>query len=114
MELKFPKIAIRTLDVSEYHPDYKAVLHVWCNPPNGVVVEHYEKAVEEYRDDKPDKMISWASLMWSKGAEDTHVSEVEVKRMIDEMQETDPLLFTWMINKTLDIVRDHRLAKKKQ
>ena len=114
MELNFPKIATLTLDVSEYHAEYKAVLHVWCNPPDAVVVTEYEAAAQEYKDGEQVKMIAWASKMWSQGAKDTHVSPDEVKRMIDEMQETDPLLFIWLVNRSLDIVRDHRLAKKKQ
>ncbi len=55
-------------------------------------------------------MMDWYARLWSKGADPaTHWTLNEVQ----ELNETDPSLFRWLLKQSNVVMRDHREQKKK-
>ncbi|MCP4281210.1 MAG: hypothetical protein GY776_14550 [Alteromonas sp.] len=112
MQLNFPKILTRILNIRDYHPAYDTEIHVWCNAPREFFGE-YGNHAKKYNEGKQGGLLSWASKLWSQGDKETHVSVDEIKKLIAEYKETDPNLFNWMVWKSLDLAETHKIAIKK-
>lgn len=106
MKFDIPKI-VKELKLAEYAPEFgEKVLHVWVNPPRKLLSDFQQNPTGE-------GVINLVSELWSQGPEDTHWSPEEVTTLIEATIETDPALFRWMRDKTIEMVGEHRNAAKK-
>lgn len=109
--LKFEaKKIIRTLEISDYAPEYAGqTLQVWVNPPMRWIDDH-DRAVRE-GDNKT--VLDCLSEVWSQGPEDTRVTPEDAEAISGMMQETDPAFFLWLRLRTMQMIAEHRAHVKK-
>jgi hypothetical protein len=61
-----------------------------------------------------EKRLAWFAKIWSQGAdESTHWTLEEVKQLKEQTADTDPQFFTWLCNRTVVMIGEHRTAQKK-
>jgi hypothetical protein len=102
MRIEIPKI-IKPLWLKEYAPEFGEVkLDVWVNPP--------EKLLKDFAEAAKQVDIETSTLLigelWNCPADD-------VKRLESETADTDPMLFTWCISKSFELIKEHRKQIKK-
>jgi hypothetical protein len=137
MKFEIPKI-VKTLNVGEYAAELEPVkIVVWVNPPRALLVRHDEmiaklatamskrlelgagsevdagelaKEIEAVRGE----MTAVFSELWSAGVDpETRWSAAEIDKLITGMFETDPQLWPWLRNRTIEMIREHREFVKK-
>lgn len=137
MEIRVPKI-VRPLNLSDYAPEMAgAVIQVWVNPPRQAVESLEEMAVtstaivqrmqrlsqdqqadvqELAKDLEPigHGLMAWFAENWSQAQDEgTHWSPEEVEKLINEVRDTDPLLWPWLMARTRAMIREYRDGSKK-
>ena len=137
MEIKIPKV-IKLLRLSEYAEEMGDVtLRVWVNPPKATLARFWKtlqdgnKLLEAYqKQEKPlseaqksknevesdallDEQLLVMEDLLGQGPEETRLSREDLKRMIVETFETDPVFWSWVRNKTLALIEEHRTLEKK-
>lgn len=127
MKFDIPKI-VRALDLQEYAAEWGSLqIQVWVNPPIRLLQEHDQVLVDVRQAIKGNDqataqitieqaakdLVRIFAELWSQGAEETRWSEAEVERLVEETQPTDPLLWNWLRERTIDMIREHRAAVKK-
>lgn len=128
MKFDIPKI-VRALDLQEYAPEWGSLqIQVWVNPPVRLLQEHDQVLLDVRQAIKDDvdpataqAMIEQAAKdmarifaeLWSQGAPETRWSADEIEHMVEETQSTDPRLWAWLRERTIEMIRDYRAAVKK-
>ena len=116
------------MDLQEYAAEWGSLqIQVWVNPPIRLLQAHDQVLVDVRQAIKCDDqaaaqtaiehaakdLVHIFAELWSQGAEETHWTETEVERLVEETQSTDPLLWNWLRERTIDMIREHRAAVKK-
>lgn len=131
MKISIPKI-IRPLRLAEYAPEYgEAQVQVHVNPSRETLhkVIHARRSIaalaEKGAGEAPEKYLKeleklvkqitgWVAEIWSQGEDaETHWTIEEVDQIIQHSADTDPALWPWLLNSTLDLILEHREAAKK-
>jgi hypothetical protein len=125
MKFDIPSIT-RPLDLKDYAPEMDVVLQVWANPPRSLILQYWDAvklAASSVALPEPEKMtqleqagnsiMGWLAVMWSAGGEDTRWPVEDVRALWLQSSDTDPALWPWVINRTMDIVVKHRDMVKK-
>lgn len=60
-----------------------------------------------------DEMIVWLAQIWSQGPEETRMSAEELTEFMEKCNESDPVLYSWLLDRTIQMIRDYRSKKKK-
>jgi hypothetical protein len=126
MRFDIPAI-VRPLSLADYAPEMEVTLQVWVNPPRSTIQKYFQSAMdigEAIRAGGPDAVakieaaglvvIEWAAEIWSQGEDDTRWSVEDVTALQNGCMETDPALWGWLINRTVEMIADHRAASKKK
>jgi hypothetical protein len=103
-----PKI-YQSLKLADYAPEFgEAMISVWVNAPSSTLNE-YSDIIEGDADNetKINQVIAWLVTIWR------DVSIDEVKSFIETSMDTDPRLWRWMLDGTFRLIKEHRIAKKK-
>lgn len=129
MKFEIPKIT-RAIDLVEYAPEWASLqIHVWVNPPLRLLQEH-DQVLSDVRQAVKDNQVEGHSAqssiekaaddlarifseLWSQGPEETHWSAEEVVKLVEETRETDPQLWYWLRDKSIEAIREHRTQIKK-
>ena len=114
MRINFPKL-VRAIDLTEYAPEISAKVSVWVNPPTKFLEELgtiFNKYVDSEGKDI-DEFLAQMSTLYSQGEKDTHLTPAELKELVEGTRETDPAFWSWLQNRTLETISDHRNALKK-
>ena len=110
MNIEIPKI-VRPLPLSDYAPEFGDVhLDVWVNPSRKLLeainqVAH-QVVTTGLTPENAEESIEVIAQIWSCTPE-------EVSALIEHSADTDPKLFQWLLVRTFKMIRDHRLAVKK-
>lgn len=59
------------------------------------------------------EMIAWLSEIWSQGPEETRMTSDELTEFVKECDENDPMLYAWLVERTVEMIQDYRRKKKK-
>jgi len=127
MNFEIPKI-IKPLRLAEYDPAFEAAeIQVWVNPPRSLLADYNEMAkrtlelIQQMSDPAAvqeistigGKMMAWMSNIWSQAAPETHMPIEDVRRLVEQTQETDPRLWQWLTGQTIRMIGEHRTHAKK-
>ena len=133
MKIDIPKV-VKKLELKGYAAEFgEAYLEVWVNPPVGMLEKLRLNALKVGRiavpagelgdvdkialeaeiNDIYQEQLELYSALLSQGSEETRLSVEELKRMIEETADTDPMFWAWVKNKLVDAINEHRLASKK-
>jgi len=128
-----PKI-VKRIELKGYAEEFgEAYLEVWVNPPvrmlealrlnalrvgriavpAGELSDAEKKALEEEINGIYQEQLALYSALLSEGSEETRLSVEELKRMIEETADTDPMFWAWVKNQLVEMINEHRLASKK-
>jgi len=106
MDLKIPNI-IKSIALKDYADEFgEVVIWVWVNPPKALRFAWAEDMNEE-------QVCAWLSELWSQGPEDTRFTPEDVLKFGNTCMERDPRLWVWLVNKTIELMNEHYIAKKK-
>lgn len=142
MKLEIPKI-VRTLDLGQYADEIALEMQVWVNPPAKLLLQHdmnvaisrktsreiealqrSEVKVEDFdaRLEALTKTLAASGAavcevmaeLWSQGTDvESRWTAADVKELINSTYTTDPGLYTWMHDQTMDMIQEHRTQRKK-
>jgi len=120
MKIEVPKI-IKPMRMAEYAPEFgEKVIAVWVNPPADMILKlgGLTKPVEgESQEEAAERSLDFLETfaeLWNQGSNpDEHWSVEDLVTLGQETRTTDPLLWPWMRNRTLDMIFQHRLQEKK-
>ena len=139
MEFTIPKITV-PLDLAGYSPSLAGqVLQVWVNPPLGKRMEYWRStrraleidaekqklqdgitenkekadALEKESSQLLERVDAWLSEIWSQGQEDTRLTAEYIRQFRNDIQDTDPKLFGWMVGKSVQLMMEHQGTVKK-
>lgn len=112
-----PKI-VRKMNVADYAPELNVEIHVWVNPTRNLLRElitcltpgQDETRIGERKVKRALEL--WAEL-WSQGPDGTQWSAEDLTQLANAVVDTDPMLFVWLRDQTLEMIREHRTAEKK-
>lgn len=136
MIIELPKI-VKRLQLAEYAEEFgEQFIEIWVNPPRDVLIQHDDlvKLVMKVNEDiaimrkakRPQdeidrltneirelqtKIAGWYSKIWSQG--ETAINSNEVEDLLASAHESDPAFETWIVTRTLDMIKDHREGRKK-
>lgn len=121
MKITVPKI-VQGLRVREYAEEFgDLTIYVWVNPPRSLLEEMFEKMErkpEETDEDyavKAGRVIEIFAELWSQCSDpETHWTKDELVQLGMETMETDPALWPWLRNRTLEMISEHRRLEKKR
>ncbi len=133
MKIEIPKI-VEKLMLAEYAPEFgDAVMEVWVNPPRGFIedlniamrrgmdmVIPKDKPSEEWRaeitarmeDILTEQLRLFAELL-SQGSEGSRVSAEDLRKLVKETGETDPMFWAWVRHRIVEMINAHRNYEKK-
>lgn len=129
MKFEIPRIT-REIDLADYAPEWQALkVHVWVNPPLRLLHE-YDQALKDVVGAIKDNQVEGYSAenaiqkaaddlkrifseLWSQGPEETRWTQEEVQQLVEETQETDPGLWIWLRNRSIELIKNHRQQIKK-
>lgn len=134
-KLQVPKI-IRPLRLTDYAPEFDpgAVIQVWVNPPTGTLQDYYQLLFElnDAREavqsedsgqikqaiadmgELSDKLVAAIAEFWSQHEDpETHWAPAEVRELVEQVGDTEPGLWPWLTRRTLEMIEEHRGARKK-
>ena len=127
-EIQVPKV-IRALKVAEYAEEFgDFALMVWVNPPGELFAEllaNLRKILTNLRDRLDESQEENEQLdrrnaeilaeLWSQGSDpETRASLEEVLGMRAKLADTDPRLWYWLRNQTIEMIVEHRTQEKKR
>ena len=115
MKIEFPKI-LKQVPLSEYAPELKTVITVWCNPTEKILMslgETFQAYADSEGKEGLDAFLVPLSELLSQGEESTRWSVDDLQQIINGSQDTDPLFFLWFQNKVLQTINEHRFQIKK-
>lgn len=105
MTIEIPRIW-REIVLREYAPEFgEGTVAVWVNPPRSMLTAFQELA-NEFNKEKAEKSVEMIAELWNVPVE-------QVRELMDESSERDPLFFTWLIFRTFSLIREHRNILKK-
>ncbi len=133
MRIEIPKI-VESLSLAEYAPEFgEAHLEVWVNPPRGFIEDlnfalqrgqNFEIPKEKPSEEKQAEMAArmeeilteqmrlFAELL-SQGSEGSRLSAEDLRKMVKETAETDPLFWSWLKRRMVELINEHRCNEKK-
>jgi hypothetical protein len=136
MKLEFSKTTL-PLDLGGYNQTYAGtIVHVWVNPPRKVMDEQRMLLLDYARIIKAEqeapgaanggmlgklfganplaraqkKQHEWLARLWSQSADEE--SRWTAKE-VEELFETDPLLYAWLTRESVKLLESYRAEKKK-
>lgn len=133
MKIEIPKI-VEKLALAEYAPEFgAAVLEVWVNPPRGFIedlniamrrgidlVIPKDKPAEDVRVEMAARMeeilteqLRLFSELLSQGSEASRLPAEDLRTMVKETAETDPMFWAWVKRQIVDMINGHRSYEKK-
>lgn len=106
MRIQVPKI-VKPLRLADYAPELSAVtVFVWVNPPLEFLARR--DALDG------DGLLEWWAELWSQGSDvGARWTGAEVKGLIEETSDTDPGLWRWLVQRTWEMIAEHRTQQKK-
>lgn len=105
MRIEIPRIW-KVIELREYAPEFgEVVMRVWVNPPRSTLEKFYEVG-KHFNVEKAEESVELLASLWDVSAED-------VKRLMDDSAENDPLFMTWLIIRTFKLIEEHRNLLKK-
>lgn len=132
MRIDIPKI-VKPIKLSEYAEEFgDEVIYVWVNPPRRMLMDIAEWAYEaerirermrqgEAQDGDMEKLAEiarqierWHAEIWSCGPEEKRWTADEIEILIENSMDTDPNLWKWLTEKTLEMIGEHRETQKKR
>lgn len=109
MEIRIPEIH-ETIALADYAPEFgEQTISVWVNPPLNLIksiAELDDQVAEGFSDEIAEQFLATLGQLWGWPAED-------VRKLYEHAQDTTPALFTWLVIKTLILIKGHRLGIKK-
>ena len=112
MRIQIPKI-LHPINLSEYAVEFgDAQIQVWVNPPIRLLAE-LDALMEAVGAGEFSRLFQWLSEIWSQGPEESHWTVEEIRQLFEESQESDPALFIWLYQRTLESITEHREVRKK-
>jgi hypothetical protein len=131
MKFEIAKIT-RAVRLAEYAEEYEGVeIRVWVNPPVKLLVEH-DRWIESLKnivnrgegaetveqiikgvDAAADGLAAVFSELWSQGPAESRWSVEEIRAFVAENAETDPRLWMWLRNRSIEMIGEHRAGIKK-
>ena len=133
MNISIPKI-VKKIGLKEYAEEFGEVhLEVWVNPPIGLLDKlktsvnrigsievpkgelsaNEKAALEKEIIDIYEEQLGLYSELLSQGSEKTRLSAEELRQMIEETVETDPMFWAWIKEQIVYRINEHRLTSKK-
>ena len=132
MKVNIPKVT-RPIRLSDYAPEFgEQVIEMWVNPPretrlafSGIMdryrdtlaqIEEAEEGAPELADmvqavvDQAGELHAWYAEMWSQGEDDWAAEQV--KELVEAALDTDPGLWEYVQERSLDLMREYRRRKK--
>jgi hypothetical protein len=110
MKLSIPRLVER-LELRGYAEGFgEEGLWVWVNPPRDMIRVHDEQVLTRKASDE--EIFGWYAEVWSQGPEGTHWSVEEVRELWESSRDTDPRLWAWLVARTSELIREHRVKKK--
>jgi hypothetical protein len=105
MRLNFPKVE-RPILLSDYAPEFgEQEIKVWVNPPVARMTEFIEVLQnEQTKDDEVFERLAYFWVDWT--AE-------EIKEIYTHCRENEPGLWSYLVNRTLEVALEYRSAVKK-
>ena len=105
MTIEIPRIW-KKIELREYAPEFgEAVIPVWVNPPRSTLEKLYENG-QQLKPEKEAETVALLAEIWEMAVED-------VKELMDNAAENDPLFFTWLVIRTFKLIEEHRNLLKK-
>lgn len=133
MQISIPKI-VKRLELKGYAEEFgEAYLEAWVNPPVGMLerlrqstlrvgqieipqrkLEPEEKAHLEVEINEiiEEQLALYAELL-SQGGDGTRMKADELREMVTQTSETDPMFWMWLKNRIIELINAHRLSAKK-
>lgn len=59
------------------------------------------------------QLREWLSTVWSQGPEGSQMSAEEIRQLSQQTAETDPIFFSWLQERTVKMILEHRFGQKK-
>lgn len=128
MKFEIAKIT-QAVRLSGYAAEYGELeIRVWVNPPQRLLQEHDRivnaiaeavrsggefEAIKTAIDETAEGLVKVFAELWSQGPEGTRWSEEEIRQLVEETMDTDPQLWPWLRNQTIEAIRTHRSRIKK-
>ena len=133
MKIELPKIT-RAMALGDYAPEMVGVeIVVWVNPPRAFLAEFFEAseaagalqqeivAAGPERDAdfvekakvSATRVYGWWAEEWSQGPEGTQWTAGEIEALVEHSRDTDPGLWTFLMNRTWTLIREHREIARK-
>lgn len=135
MKIEIPRV-VQIIPLMDYAEEFgDAYIEVWVNPSRELLRGYYEtlgeikaarvmlvdsksdqatlKQAVESLNALGEKVISFLATLWSQGAEDTRWTPEEVRDLFGHCQETDPGLWSWLIEESLVMINLYRAGQKK-
>ena len=131
MKINIPKVT-RPIALSDYAPEFgEQVIEMWVNPPRekrlafAGIMDRYRDTlarIEQAEDsddladltqqivDQAGELHAWYAEMWSQG-EDEWTAE-QVKELAEAALDTDPGLWDFVQERSLDLMQEYRRRKK--
>lgn len=136
MKFDFAKITL-PLDMGGYNETYAGtILHVWVNPPRKVMDEQRVLLLDYARIIKAEqetpgaanggllgkflglnplvraqkKQHEWLAQLWS---QDTDKESHWTAKRVEQLFDTDPLLYAWLTRESVKLLESYRAEKKK-
>ena len=131
MKITIPKVT-RPIALSDYAPEFgEQVIEMWVNPPRekrlafAGIMDRYRDTlarIEQAEDsddladltqqivDQAGELHAWYAEMWSQG-EDEWTAE-QVKELAEAALDTDPGLWDFVQERSLDLMQEYRRRKK--
>jgi hypothetical protein len=132
MKVSIPKVT-RTIRLSDYAPEFgEQVIEMWVNPPRkkrlefaGIMdryrdtlaqIEQADEGAEELADlaqlivEQAGELHAWYAEMWSQAGDEW--SPEDVKALVEAALDTDPGLWDFVQESSLDAMREYRRRKK--
>lgn len=140
MNISIPKI-VKKIELKKYAEEFgEACVEVWVNPP-ARLIENLRLARQKFsaasqrisevvstgkqlsEEEKPEiekaiheseqqQMEIYAELL-SQGNEETRLGVDELKKMVEETGNTDPMFWPWLLTEIIESITGHRYSAKK-
>ena len=140
MNIVIPKI-VKKIELKNYAAEFgETCVEVWVNPPvrlidnlrlarqkfsaasqrisevvsSGQQLSEDEKPEIEQaiRESEQQQMEIYAELL-SQGSEETRLGVDELKKLVEETENTDPMFWPWLLTEVIESITEHRYSAKK-
>ena len=132
MKINIPRVT-RPIRLSDYAPEFgEQVIEMWVNPPRAKrlayvsIMDRYRDtlgAIEQAEEGAPEladmaqriidiagELHGWYAEMWSQGEEQWTAEQV--KELVEAAMDTDPGLWDYIQEQSLDVMQAYRRQKK--